>query len=883
MSNINFDNPFLLLIGIPLLLIVVIPFIISVKKENVNKHNVISFIIHTIICILVTLVFAKTTYELVITETNIYVVADVSYSSNHNLELVDEYIENIEEDMPKNSKLGIICFGKDQELLTSLGGKIKSVKDSKVDNSTTNITEALEYAGSLFSSDVIKRIVLITDGKETNESNLVSVIDALSNDNVYVDAIYLDNNIREDVNEIQINSIEYVDNTYLNNSEKLQILIQSNNIEDTLGKVMLYQNDQFIDSSSEKFVKGFNVVTFNLPTNKVGQFNYKIEVQCENKDTSYFNNVMYFDQKVNEKLNMLMITSKNSDVIKANELYSSKLNLETILVSDTNKDVPFTIEALCKYDIFALSNINIAEDIENPSLFLSSINALVDDYGKSLITIGNTYIQSNIGIKNEHLTSLSNILPINYGNDNAGKKALVIVMDMSRSMQSLSKFKMAQAAAIKLIDYLKIGDRIAVVGYAGDTKPIYENGVLDSEEERQLIKDAILAIEPINGTYLTNALNLAYRYLLPYPDFQREVMVIGDFLLYQNTTDERDAARELASQRIAISSLNCGSSTSSAVKLAEDIATIGNGYYYFAEDEEEIDTIIKEDIADDFTDTVVERGEYVVEIEEADDKVLSEIYKLPNLNGYYFSSLKSSATTVLTSKFQNNKGETIQVPIYSYWNYGKGKVASFASEFSGDWVSKWQSDTTGEDFFLNMIFTNTPKRRVDAPFILELNKNGSKLDIIVSLPNINLNSSFDLDVTYPNGEAESLKLAFNSKQYATTIDIEDVGSYKLDLKYNYGSVYESSYTYTQSYLAEYNSFEKYQISDLYHMISDNGEISNDGHLKLENDNSYVETYIYDFTNVFMAICVCLFVVDIIIRKLKWNDIKTLFNIKRKVK
>ena len=48
MNNINFANPWLLLVGIVLIIIVVTSFVISVKKENRSTNNVISFIIHLI-------------------------------------------------------------------------------------------------------------------------------------------------------------------------------------------------------------------------------------------------------------------------------------------------------------------------------------------------------------------------------------------------------------------------------------------------------------------------------------------------------------------------------------------------------------------------------------------------------------------------------------------------------------------------------------------------------------------------------------------------------------------------------------------------------------------------------------------------------------------
>ena len=74
-----------------------------------------------------------------------------------------------------------------------------------------------------------------------------------------------------------------------------------------------------------------------------------------------------------------------------------------------------------------------------------------------------------------------------------------------------------------------------------------------------------------------------------------------------------------------------------------------------------------------------------------------------------------------------------------------------------------------------------------------------------------------------------------------------------------------------------------EASNLYYMVSQNGKVSEDGHLELANDNSYVMTYTLDFTPIFMIICVILFVVDIMIRKLRWTDIKALFKKQNPIK
>jgi hypothetical protein len=65
------------------------------------------------------------------------------------------------------------------------------------------------------------------------------------------------------------------------------------------------------------------------------------------------------------------------------------------------------------------------------------------------------------------------------------------------------------------------------------------------------------------------------------------------------------------------------------------------------------------------------------------------------------------------------------------------------------------------------------------------------------------------------------------------------------------------------------------------MVSSNGQISEDGNLKLENTNSTVQKYIYDFTTPFMIGAVALYILDIMVRKLRLQDVKSLFKIFKK--
>ena len=185
MNNINFSNPYLLLIGIPILLLIIIPFFILIKKEGFNFHNLGSLVIHIVIAILLTLSIAQMTYEKNIIETDVYVLADCSYSSNKNLDKIDEAIVRLSKNLPDNSKLGVIVYGKDCKIVTELGEKFTTVKDSEINDSETNVRNALEFTSGLFANNVVKRIVVISDGVET-KIHLFQVLFQILNNKIFI-------------------------------------------------------------------------------------------------------------------------------------------------------------------------------------------------------------------------------------------------------------------------------------------------------------------------------------------------------------------------------------------------------------------------------------------------------------------------------------------------------------------------------------------------------------------------------------------------------------------------------------------------------------------------------------------------------------------------
>ena len=486
MININFDNAYYLLIAIPLVLLIVIPYVITINKENRTKAIVTTLVLHLCMAICVTLAAAGLEITAVITKTEVYVVADVSYSADRNLDTVDQYIENVSKNLPDNSKLGVVCFGKDQQLLTELGKKKTSVKNAVIDDSATDIAAALNYTAGLFSNDAIKHIVLITDGTQTagnGASDFIAAVQSLDEQNFYIDAMYVNDNIPSDVDEVQISAVDYPSATYLGKDSSVDVMLYSNSAEPAQGFLRLYLDGEEKSVKAITLTRGYNLVSFSLPTDKADIFHYEVKVETD-ADTSAYNDSFMFTQTVSDSVKVLLVTKDSTEETAVRNMFDEKLQVEIdtygsadvrkfecenchyVCTTENNKIptdacpecneeghfvrrpdmfVPCTIEQVCKYDEIIISNINILE-LENYTAFVTSVGDAVSKFGKSLTTFGNLDIQNKDGETAEELSVLEEMLPVTFSNIDREEKMMGLVIDASRSMDMAGRLLMAKSA-----------------------------------------------------------------------------------------------------------------------------------------------------------------------------------------------------------------------------------------------------------------------------------------------------------------------------------------------------------------------------------------------------------------------------------------------------
>ncbi len=911
MSSINFDNPWLLLIVLPIVVCIAVPFFITVGKDNRNVHNVTSTVLHLLMAVCIGFSAAGTSIKSVLTETNVYVVADLSYSTHNNLDAIDEHIKYLRKNLPLNTQMGVVCFGAtdSQVVHTPLGEKPKSVRAAleevdttadptarRVDDSATDIISALNFTSKIFKAGVVKRIVLITDAKQSNESDkyaLKRTVDALHAAQIYVDAIYLDSNLPEGAKEVQISGADIVERVYKNAAATAKVYVQSTIA--TRAKLKMTCNGKTVYDKPINLTASMQQFSLSLQTDVAGKYDYIVTVEETDGDENVDNNVWSFTQIVAGDPMILFITDPDAEIEKngytddagiLQEMYGEEYGKAIVVKNVDDPDIPYTVSELSKYDEIVLSNVNVT-DIRNPAMFMDSLETVVSVLGKSLIGIGDLHLESlyeeDTTGKTEILKRLANMMPVRYGSPISDSKLYAIVLDVSNSMEQAGKFALAKQAAKSILDLLNDNDLVEVYGFWGSSKSICDGKASGREE----LKAAIDKYEGDHNTVISGGINELLSKLEDSTIRQTQMYLI---------TDGRNAASDWVTAQEKVN------------KLANKYGVITSVLGIQAE----TNRSYLEMLASEKTDGSGEKEYWAINAKSDLNLVLPQMGSidggtLPNptdiatnhpynavlenievsggsyIGGYVTSRAKPNADTILTAAHKRLNDEALQIPLYSSWEHGNGKVAAFLSPISGDWMRNWNNKGIDKQFLSNMLAVNIPAQRVDVPFVTDIMREGGGATMEIRLAEQRGTTSLGVTLIAPDGEREPIRnLLYNSGIYTCSFALPDLGAYTVEITYSDGvNTHVSNETVTVAYLAEYDRFEVYDSAPLYTMLGANGTVSEDGKLKLENDENEVGVRIVDLKMPLLIVCVVLFVADIVVRKLKWADIRGLFRKKRK--
>lgn len=891
MTNFTFEfaypwSAWLLFLLIPAVAFTLIPYFLLNKKYRRTRNRITSIVLHLIIMVLSICVLSGMTfaYDVPNESNEVILLVDVSFSGEEAEDQRNEFIQDAIAASEEGFKLGIVTFGYDQHYAVPLTSNMRNIYNDylnapRPDDTATDIASALTYAKTLFSHPGSGKIVLLTDGMET-DGKATSVVRSVVAEGIRVDTVYFSTEKHDEVQIIDVVEPDY--HITVGDPFSLGLTLQSS--YSGSANVTLYEEGVAQSVTQVALEEGIQNVqiqhTFDLPG--IHEISFEIE---SNGDTLTQNN--RFHSYINlEVFDDILILGRDADeAARIRTLLGEQFNVNVVDINDLDS-VPQDVDGLRMYDQVILMNI---ANSDMPAGFDLMLHTYVHEYGGGLLTVGgdkvdvtgesvaNTYNREDM-----QGTLYQDMLPV-QAIDYTPPVGVVIIIDRSGSMQSSdgstgqTKLEQAKSGAMSCLDALTERDYCGIMtledDYTADTQ------ILPMPEKAKLVA-AIDAIgDDGGGTVFRGALEAAGRALTSLTTVERKhIMLVTDGAPFDPLEDTETEAgyggiilNNFEKEGITLSIVGIGCTADDAENMRRAAEEFGHGRYHDVREARNLPREMREDlnvpeikdiIYEPFTPRIV--GHSAVTAGVTQDE-------MPQLEGYYGTKLKEGATARLMGEY---------VPIYAEWRYGAGTVGSFMCDLNGHWSDAFLNAPAGRRIIENIIGTLFPLEDIKPKEIeAELREDnyttqmsiytdmeeGQTIEVTITSPPDELGNP-SVQTILPSAAEGFSRASFVIRQPG----VHQVLIQKKDAE---GAVLAECVVYKVfSYSEEYNVFLDEEESRVFLQTladSGRGELIDDAVAIYEDfDKTIHKTF--DPRLPFIIIAIVLFLLDIAVRKFKFK-------------
>ena len=891
MSNfrIHYTHPWLLLLLIPAVVLTLLPHLRTPKKYRRTRNRIVSVTTHLTALILAINLLAglSFSYEKPNLDNELVILVDASDSGELTADDKMEFVQSIINITDGKYNVGIVKFGFGQVDTGSLSLDASAVFESYLsaenpDTTATDLASALKHARSLLKNPAGAKIVVVSDGIETDNTAL-SVIKSIAADGVKVDTAYFPN---KSTDEVSLFSVETpTGRIVLGEYFRTTITIRSNLEDEQTALLRVYDS---VDHKEEKLsyeepitlTGGEQQIDAAIALSDRGMHELRFEVVfsgdtvAENNSYRAFINLEAFN-------NILLVEHAEGEGTRLKTLLSDYYNVTDLSIAEDLEDMPRTVRDLCEFEQVILVNIAYSD---MPAGFEEILNEYVYNLGGGLFTVGGENDVLN-GVQVPHAynrndmaasTYYKQMLPVNAV-DYTPPIAVMIVIDTSASMSG-NKLPMAKQGAEACLDALNDRDFCGVMSFA--TRAGEELQIVPVSQ-RDTIVETIRRVGyeddsgASGGTIFSDAIMRAGRALSAIQNVERKHII---FVTDGNPGDHYDQyvpyIEDNVADGITMSIVTINGDASVVSNMEKTAAAAGGAFHNVPESQiQELPNVMRNDIAIEAVAEIAWGDPFSLQIRDKSSAAVLGIEEslLPQLKGYYGTSIKKGAKTVLAGKY---------VPIYAEWNYGKGHVGSFMCDLSGIWSDEFLTDTVGQAVIYNIVNSLFPAEDVQAndfDYVLKTDNynnqltvhgipEGATVDVSVTPLSEHLSSVIEDGITV---HAQESNRRFN-------FIIKDSGLYEISIKL----LSESGEAISQvvlyrifSYSEEYNTFTDREPigKELMALLATNGKgsVITDP-AEVFSDFAKTIKKEYDPRILFLILAIILVLIDIAVRKFKFK-------------
>lgn len=527
-----------------------------------------------------------------------------------------------------------------------------------LDQSRTNLERALDEALLSLDRDRVKRLVLVTDGNQT-EGDVWRVLPRLKAAGVRVYPVPA--RPRDD-GDAWIDGIELPGG--LRAREPVKVAVRVFSPREMRARLLLKNGGTTVGNRPVELRAGLNRVVFEAQLDRPGLATLSAELQVAG-DATVENNVVRQAAWVGARARVLYVEGQPASAQYLRDALASQ-GIDVTLAG--TGELPETANVLNAYDALILSDVP-AKSLSTGQM--RAIEAYVRDQGGGLVFASGENVFGEQGYSD---TAIEQVLPVQFRAQEKRKDlALVVVLDRSYSMKG-RKMELAKEAARASLDLLEEQHYFGVVTFDSQT---YVSVPLQSVRARRKAEDQISRIQASGQTNIYPALGVVYRLLQKSEAKTRHVILLSDGDTHP--ADFEGLLKRMTAENIVVSTVAVGEGADR--ELMANIARWGNGRTYATVSAEQIPQIFVEETRRAVRSNLGEEPFRAVLKRRMAAFEGVDIEAAPELRGFVAAKARANAEVLLATPSES--------PILARWQYGLGKVVVFTSDVKNRWASKW--------------------------------------------------------------------------------------------------------------------------------------------------------------------------------------------------
>ncbi|MGH8934301.1 MAG: VWA domain-containing protein, partial [Egibacteraceae bacterium] len=572
-----------------------------------------------------------------------------------------------------------------------------------VNGSASDLARGLRLAEGLLGSDHRRRVVLLTDGRQT-QGDLLSAVRQLSEAGIGLDVVPL---AQAGVADVLVSEVRAPGRAREGEAYDVVTVLRNTSDRPAEAVVAVVADGTEIDRRTVSLAPGTTEVSVPRTAEAAGTVRYEARVES-GASTLRANDVGRAAVQVAGPPRVLVYqrtAGLGEDLARA--LGSAGVPVD---VKSADQEALPPLDALLDYDSLVLVDI--------PAGALGSggmvaLDQFVRDAGHGLVAVGGG---TSFGMGGYDGTPIEELLPVFARVTDPQRRPSVaeaLVVDTSGSMAAchcadegafgtptaqggVNKTDIAKEAIVRAVDELEATDQIGVLAFNTQSEWVIPLQRLPADA---VVDEGLARLHPQGNTDIAQGVREAIAGLKDADARLRHIVLFSDGFM-GNTFGLEDVAREAADAGITLSVVGTGEGSFDVLR---QMALAGGGRYYPGRDLAEIPDIIALEL-EQVARPIVNEGQFyptVVGLAPATE-MLSQGTPSPPLAGYLATTAKPTARTLLQIGPERD-------PLLATWQAGLGTTAAWTSDVAARWSSQWVTWERFSGFWADVVKETFPQ------------------------------------------------------------------------------------------------------------------------------------------------------------------------------